>query len=212
MNQVVVAPSILSANFLKLGDEIDAITQAGADWIHLDMMDGHFVPNLSFGPPVVKGLAKQSLPLDVHLMVEHPEMYFPALEEMRAHSCSVHVEACVHLERTLRQIRSHGMVPGVALNPATDPEFLEWVKDVVGHVLIMTVNPGFSGQKFLPAMMPKVRRVRELLGPHVRIIVDGGIGPETSKLAREAGADVLVAASAIFDTFDYKTAITAIRG
>lgn len=212
MNQVVIAPSILSANFLKLGDEIEAITLGGADWIHLDMMDGHFVPNLSFGPPVVRGLAAQNLPLDVHLMVEHPEMYFPALEEMRAHSCSVHVEACVHLERTLRQIQSHGMVPGVALNPGTDPEFLRWVEHVVGHVLIMTVNPGFSGQKFIPEMMAKVSRVRELLGPDVRIIVDGGIGPETSPMAREAGADVLVAASAIFGQSDYKAAITALRG
>lgn len=212
MNPVLVAPSILSADFLRLGEEVEAITRAGADWIHLDMMDGHFVPNLSFGPPVVKGLARQKLPLDVHLMVEHPEMYFDSLVEMKAHSVSVHVEACTHLERALTQIRSHGMLAGVALNPSTSPEFLTYLSEVVDLVLVMTVNPGFSGQKFLAPMLPKVRRVREILGPQVRITVDGGVDPHSAPRAREAGADVLVAASAIFGTSDYAEAIAALRG
>jgi len=212
VNPVLVAPSILSADFLKLGQEVEAITRGGADWIHLDMMDGHFVPNLSFGPPVVQGLQKQSLPLDVHLMVEHPEMYFESLVEMKAHSVSVHVEACTHLERALRQLRSHGMLAGVALNPSTSPEFLTYLKEAVDLVIVMTVNPGFSGQKFIAPMLPKVRRVREILGPKVRITVDGGVDPHSAPLARDAGADVLVAASAIFGKSDYGAAIQALRG
>ena len=210
-NPLVVAPSILSADFLRLGQEVEAITRGGADWIHLDMMDGHFVPNLSFGPVVCRGLASQSLPLDVHLMVERPEDYFEELRALKAHSVCVHVEACTHLERALAHVKSHGMLAGVALNPSTDPEFLPYLAQVVDVVLVMTVNPGFSGQKFLEPMLPKIRRVRELLGPRVRITVDGGVGPQTSRLAREAGADTLVAASAIFGQADYAEAIAALR-
>ena len=211
MNPVLVAPSLLAADFSRLHQEVEAVQQAGADWLHLDMMDGHFVPNLSFGPLVVKNLAPQNLPLDVHLMVSHPEDYLQPLKQLKAHSMVVHVEACLHLQRMLTAIRKEGMLAGVALNPSTAPEFLEYLKEDLDIVLVMTVNPGFGGQSFLPAMLDKVRRIRHMLGPRPRITVDGGVAPSTAQECIQAGADVLVAGSSVFSTSDYAGAIAALR-
>lgn len=211
MNSLVVAPSLLAADFGKIHEEVSAVHRAGADWLHLDMMDGHFVPNLSFGPLVVAGLAGGPLPLDVHLMVSNPEAYLEPVKQLRALSMIVHVEACVHLQRLLAAIRGAGLLAGVALNPSTSPEFLEYLRDDLDMVLVMTVNPGFGGQAFLNSMLPKIRRVRELLGPRPRISVDGGISAGNAAAVIEAGADVLVAGSSVFGTADYAQAISGLR-
>lgn len=210
MNPVVVAPSLLAADFSRLGEEARAVQTAGADWLHLDMMDGHFVPNLSFGPLVVEKL-NVSLPLDVHLMVENPEAYLEPVCKLGAHSMCVHVEACLHLQRLLTAIRKEGMRAGVALNPSTSPEFLEYLKDDLDIVLVMTVNPGFGGQAFLSSMLPKIRRIRQLVAPEVRITVDGGVAADNARALVEAGADVLVAGSSVFGKDDYAAAIAALR-
>lgn len=211
MNRVLIAPSLLAADFSNLHHEVQAVHQAGADWLHLDMMDGHFVPNLSFGPLVVQKLAGGALPLDVHLMVTNPAEYLQPVKKLQAHSMVVHVEACVHLQRLLSAIRAEGMLAGVALNPSTSPEFLEYVKDDLDIVLVMTVNPGFGGQAFLSSMLPKIKRVRQLVGSQPRITVDGGVGENNAKALVEAGADVLVAGNSVFSQADYAAAIAALR-
>ena len=211
MNPLVIAPSLLAADFTRLGAEVQAVHQAGADWLHLDMMDGHFVPNLSFGPLVVSGLVGGALPLDVHLMVENPQEYLDPVHRLGAVAMTVHVEACHHLQRMLTAIRSKGMLAGVALNPSTSPAFLEYLRGDVDLVLVMSVNPGYGGQAFLPNMMDKVRHIRQMLEPNVRISVDGGVGPANAAALVEAGADVLVAGSSVFGQPDYARAIQDLR-
>lgn len=207
----MVAPSLLAADFTRLAEEVEAVHKAGADWLHIDIMDGHFVPNLSFGPLVVDKFGKGPLPLDVHLMVTNPNDFLEPLQKMGAHSMIVHVEACVHLQRQLQAIRQHGMLAGVALNPSTPPEVLEYIKEDLDIVLVMTVNPGFGGQAFLPSMLPKVRRIREMVGPRPRITADGGVAAENAAELVGAGVDVLVAGSSVFGKKDYAAAISALR-
>ncbi len=199
---IELAPSILSADFAHLADEIEAVTQGGATVLHVDVMDGHFVPNITIGPPVVAALRKvTSLPLDVHLMIENPDLYLSAFVDAGADWISVHQEACVHLHRTLDHIRALGANPGVVINPATPAHVLDEVLDMVDHVLIMSVNPGFGGQKFIPSSLEKTRRLaamREARKATFRIEMDGGIGPDTIADAVRAGVELLVAGSAVF--------------
>ncbi len=196
----VVAPSILSANFANLEQDVRAAEKAGADWIHVDVMDGHFVPNLTIGPVVVEHLRKiTNLPLDVHLMIEHPDRYLGAFRNAGADILSVHQEACVHLQRTLHAIRESGAKAGVVLNPATPPHTIEYVLDDADLVLVMSVNPGFGGQEFLDSSLQKIRTLKEMIG-HRKIFleVDGGITEQTGLRVMKAGANVLVAGSYIF--------------
>ncbi|NRF91108.1 ribulose-phosphate 3-epimerase [Paenibacillus frigoriresistens] len=215
---VHVAPSILSANFAKLGEEIKEAELGGADWIHVDVMDGHFVPNITIGPLVVEAIRPVTkLPLDVHLMIEQPDRYIPDFVKAGADLISVHVEACTHLHRTLHLIKQCGVKAGVVLNPATPISLIEHVLDEqLDLVLIMTVNPGFGGQAFIPGMLSKIRAMREqanakgLNGLHIE--VDGGINEVTARQVVEAGADVLVAGNAVFGQSDRAEAIRRIRG
>lgn len=216
MTELRVAPSILSADLGRLNDEIADAAQAGADWIHVDVMDGRFVPNLTFGPVMVKAVrAVTALPIDVHLMIVEPEKYIEEFAAAGASTISVHQEACVHLQRTLRQIRELGKRAGVVLNPATPETTLEYVLDDVDLILVMSVNPGFGGQAFLPSQLTKLerlaRRLQERGLGHVDLEIDGGIGPKTVKSVVDAGATVVVAGSAVFGQQDRKAAIAAIR-
>src|SRR5215467_1660084 len=210
-----IAPSLLSADFAALGDAIARAERGGADLIHVDVMDGHFVPNLTIGPPVVKSLRNVShVPLDVHLMIDDPDRYAEAFVEAGAASLTVHVEAVVHLHRTVQLIKSLGVKAGVALNPATPISALEQIAGDVDYVLVMTVNPGFGGQTFIPRSTSKVRAVRELLrreGSSAPIEVDGGIDVHTAPAIVAAGADILVAGNAIFGARDPEAAIRELR-
>ena len=199
-----IAPSILSADFASLGEDVARVEDAGADWLHVDVMDGRFVPNITIGPVVVQAIRKRTrLPLDVHLMIVEPERYLADFARAGADSLTVHAEACPHLARTLTQIRELGARAGVALNPATPPDVLEYVLDDLDLVLVMSVNPGFGGQKFIPSAYAKIRRIRSMLGSRpVELSVDGGVKLEHARPLAEHGVSVLVAGSAIFEAPD----------
>jgi len=211
----LIAPSILSADFSKLGEEIRAVEQAGADWIHVDVMDGHFVPNITMGPLVVEAVRRiTSLPIDVHLMIEQPERYVPDFASAGATYISVQVEACRHLNRTIQMIREAGARPGAVLNPSTPLDAIDWVLAYIDFVLIMSVNPGFGGQSFIPNSLDKVKQLKRLLqdaGSSVLIQIDGGVNAGNIAEISQAGADVFVAGSAIFGSEDYAQTMESFR-
>ena len=215
MNAPRIAPSILSADFAKLGAEVAAVERAGAEWIHVDVMDGHFVPNLTIGPVVVEAVRRStSLPLDVHLMIEHPERYVTEFVKAGAATISVQVEACPHLHRTIGQIHEAGARASVVLNPGTPALAIEPVLSDVDQVLVMTVNPGFGGQKFIESMLVKIAALRRMIderGLDVALEVDGGISLETIGRAARAGAEVFVAGTAVFGAPEYAQAIAGLR-
>ncbi|MBW1681812.1 MAG: ribulose-phosphate 3-epimerase [Deltaproteobacteria bacterium] len=210
-----IAPSILSADFTRLGEEVRAVAEAGADYIHIDVMDGHFVPNITIGPMIVKAVRRVTdLPLDVHLMISNPDAYLEDFAEAGADIITVHAEAATHLHRSLQKIRSLGARAGVSLNPATPLSAVGYVLGDMDMVLVMSVNPGFEGQTFIPGVLPKIRRLRRLARERhldLEIEVDGGIGPETISAPSEAGADVFVAGSAVFHSDDYARTINSMR-
>jgi ribulose-phosphate 3-epimerase len=212
---VAIAPSILSADFARLGQDVSEVARAGADWIHVDVMDGRFVPNMTIGPIVVEALRRvTTLPLDVHLMIVEPERYVESFAAAGADVITVHAEACTHLHRVLQQIRALGKRAGVSLNPHTSEDCLRYVLDDVDLVLVMSVNPGFGGQSFIPGVLPKIGRIHEMIrasGKAIDLEVDGGIKPATARAVIEAGANVLVAGSAVFGQKDYAAAIAALR-
>ena len=210
-----VAPSILAADFGRLAEEVRAVEAAGADWVHVDVMDGRFVPNLTIGPPVVSALRRATkLPLDVHLMIVEPERYVGGFADAGADVITVHVEASPHLHRTLQHIRSLGRKAGVCLNPHTPADAVRHVLDEADLVLVMSVNPGFGGQEFIAAVLPKIESLRAMIdasGRDIALEVDGGIKPGPARLVVAAGADTLVAGSAVFGAGDYGSAIRALR-
>jgi ribulose-phosphate 3-epimerase len=211
----LIAPSILSADYTKLGDEIRAVEAAGADWIHADVMDGHFVPNITIGPLIVEAVKRVTdLPIDVHLMIENPDSYISAFAEAGASHISVQVETCIHLNRTIQLIKDCGAHAGVVLNPATPLTRLAWVLEDVNYVLIMSVNPGFGGQAFIPASLDKIKALRQQIqdqGLSILIQVDGGVNEKTIAEIAAAGTDVFVAGSAIFGSKNYQETIQSFR-
>jgi ribulose-phosphate 3-epimerase len=213
---VHIAPSILSADFARLAEEIQRVEEGGADLLHVDVMDGHFVPNLTIGPPIVESLRKVTkLPLDVHLMITNADAFIADFAEAGADYLTVHVEACPHLHRTVQAIKERGVKAGVTLNPATPLASLEEIVHDVDLLLIMSVNPGFGGQAFIPSVLQKIVRARRLIDQtksHALLEVDGGIKPENAERIITAGADILVAGSAVFCGTDYAATITALRG
>jgi ribulose-phosphate 3-epimerase len=214
----IIAPSILSADFARLGEEVAAITRAGADWIHIDVMDGHFVPNITLGPDVVKALRPHThLPFDVHLMISPADPYLEAFREAGAEWISVHPEAGPHLNRTLKRIRQLGAKAGVVFNPSTDPSVIQWMMDEVDLILVMSINPGFGGQSFMKSQLAKIERLRAMIdaeGRDILLEVDGGVTPETARLCISAGATALVAGTAAFrgGPEHYAANIAALRG
>jgi len=210
-----LAPSILSADFTRLGDEIRAVEEAGADYIHIDVMDGHFVPNITIGPLVVEAIKNVSnLPLDVHLMISNPDRYIKDFIKAGSNLLSVHAETCPHLQRTVNQIRELGVKPAAVLNPSTSLSMLEYILEEVDMVLLMTVNPGFGGQKFISSMIPKIKKLRKLIDEKhlsVELEVDGGINLDNISQVAKAGADVIVAGSSVFKSADCKETVRLMK-
>ena len=213
--EVIIAPSILSADFGRLNDEVKAVEQAGADWIHVDVMDGRFVPNITIGPAVVESVRKATeLPLDVHLMVENADSYIKDFASAGSDIITVHVEACPHLNRTIQLIKEQKVRAGVVLNPGTFLSSIEEILHEIDMVLLMCVNPGFGGQLFIPSMLDKIQNLNDIMSHYetpIELEVDGGIKTENARDIKEAGASVLVAGSAIFNANDYKKAIKSLR-
>ncbi len=211
----VIAPSILSANFAKLGEEIKSIEKAGADWIHIDVMDGHFAPNITMGPIAVQAVKNiTKLPIDVHLMIENPDLYIKDFAKAGADYISVHIEASIHLNRTINLIKECGAKAGVALNPSTPIETIEWVLEYLDFVLIMSVNPGFGGQSFIANSLEKIKKLKKIIknkNLSVKIQIDGGVNKNTVSDIASAGVEIFVAGSAIFGATDYKSAIDNLK-